>query len=146
MDIQLTKISNEIGIDSNYKKEQILRFIKEKKRVTRSEITRFCEHKIASKITVDKIVKELLDDNQILQDVEHRNSRNKYLVINNENVLQNVKFELSEIKNLFSKFLEKLKEIYIKPPQEWPISSNKKMDYLRPDTLYTIYLEFYLQY
>jgi hypothetical protein len=135
LDIQITKTSefeNEISI-SNDKTEQIIRFIKEKKRVTRSDIRRFCEHKIASKITVDKIVQELLDDNQILEDIKYSNSRNKYLVINNENVLQNVKFELTEIKTLFSKLLLKLRDIYNKSPEQWPHPSFKKMDYLHAE-------------
>jgi hypothetical protein len=135
LDSQLTKKSNDIEIDSNNKKEQIIRFIKQKKRVTRTDIRTFAEHRFGAKGTVDKKVKELIDDKIILEEKAHPNSRNKYLVINNENVLQNVKFELSEIKTLFSKLLEKLKETYMKPPQEWPSSFNKKMDYLPPDTL-----------
>lgn len=131
---------NEIEIlNSNNREEQIINFIKEKKKATRSDIRRFCEHKIASKITVDKIVKGLIDEKRILEKPAYKNSRNKYLVINNKHVLQNVKFELSRIKDLFSKLLSRLREIHMKPPEEWPHPSIRKMDHLHAEvTIHSI--------
>ena len=74
-----------------------------------------------------------------MEEIKYPNSRNKYLVINNENVLQNIKFELSAIQNLFSKLLSKLKDIHIKSPENWPYSPYKKMDYLHAEaTIYSV--------
>ncbi|WP_148687060.1 hypothetical protein [Candidatus Nitrosocosmicus hydrocola] len=121
MGTQIPKSSIDIDILPNdFRKEIIVNFIRKKKRATRSEISRIENGKHFSRDTVDKLVLELLHDSAILELNRETNSRNKYLIINSENIFQKLKFELRDIQELFQKFTKELEDIYSQQYSKWP--------------------------
>lgn len=124
MGTQIPKSSIDINIlPIDFRKEIIVNFIRKTKRATRSEISRIDNGKFFSRDTVDKLVRELLEDHILLELGRESNSRNKYLILNNESIFQKLKFELQEIQELFQKFTNELESIYSQHYSKWP--SNK---------------------
>lgn len=103
--------------DNITREDKILRFIRENRNCTKTEVVNYMDKNGASPMTTHKILKTLTNgrSKKVIAQTDNTNSRIHHLIINEKNVFNQIYLEVSEIEEIMGAMYQSVHKIWHPP-------------------------------